>query len=407
MSPGVPLDSPQLAPARAAGLPIIGELELGWRAVEAETIAITGTNGKTTTTALTGALLGRAARGRCWWPATSALRWPAHALTFPPDGVVVCEVSSFQLETIDTSIRAWRSCSTSRPITSIGTGRSTAYLDAKARIFLNQTETDCAVLNADDEVDPRAGRAHARRVVWFSRRRPAGPRRVRARRLDRGQAQRPRGADLPAGRDLPARRAQRGERPGRHRVRALARASAPAAIRRGIAPLPRRSRTGSSSCATCAASTTTTTPRAPTSPPRSRRWRASRSAIVLIAGGKGKGQDFAPLAEAARGRVRPRGRDRPGRAADRRGARRRRHRRELRASRWRRRSHTARAARRPRRRRAPVARLRLLRHVRQLRAPRRRVQRPRRRARASSRGIVPRSDRWGGWGRSGTAPPSN
>src|SRR5689334_22236192 len=57
VSPGVPIDSPQLGPARAAGVPIIGELELGWRGMEAETIAITGTNGKTTTTALTGALL--------------------------------------------------------------------------------------------------------------------------------------------------------------------------------------------------------------------------------------------------------------------------------------------------------------------------------------------------------------
>src|SRR2546428_446234 len=57
VSPGVPLDGDQLVPARAVGVPIIGELELGWRSLEAETIAITGTHGKTTTTALTGALL--------------------------------------------------------------------------------------------------------------------------------------------------------------------------------------------------------------------------------------------------------------------------------------------------------------------------------------------------------------
>ena len=82
VSPGVPLDSPQLAPARAAGLPIIGELELGWRAMEADTIAITGTNGKTTTTALTGALLAEQPRPvlrrlhRCAarWPPSSARR---------------------------------------------------------------------------------------------------------------------------------------------------------------------------------------------------------------------------------------------------------------------------------------------------------------------------------------------
>src|SRR5881396_1584849 len=57
VSPGVPLDGAQLSPVRARRVPVIGELELAWRAMEAETIAITGTNGKTTTTALTGALL--------------------------------------------------------------------------------------------------------------------------------------------------------------------------------------------------------------------------------------------------------------------------------------------------------------------------------------------------------------
>ncbi|MGH7313945.1 MAG: hypothetical protein ACREJV_12295, partial [Candidatus Rokuibacteriota bacterium] len=57
VSPGVPLRAPELAPARSAGIPVVGELELGWRAMEAETLAITGTNGKTTTTTLTGALL--------------------------------------------------------------------------------------------------------------------------------------------------------------------------------------------------------------------------------------------------------------------------------------------------------------------------------------------------------------
>jgi UDP-N-acetylmuramoylalanine--D-glutamate ligase len=101
VSPGVPLDGPQLTPARERGLPLIGELELGWRAMEGETIAITGTNGKTTTTALTGALLSEQPRpvlvaGNIGTPLA------AHALTFAIDGLIVAEVSSFQLETIDT-----------------------------------------------------------------------------------------------------------------------------------------------------------------------------------------------------------------------------------------------------------------------------------------------------------------
>src|SRR5499426_2995190 len=100
VSPGVPLDAPPLLAVRARQVPIIGELELGWRATEADTIAITGTNGKTTTTALTGAILGLQPRpvliaGNIGTPLA------AHALEFPADGLLVCEVSSFQLETTE------------------------------------------------------------------------------------------------------------------------------------------------------------------------------------------------------------------------------------------------------------------------------------------------------------------
>src|SRR5690348_4787464 len=100
VSPGVPLDAPPLAGVRARQVPIIGELELGWRATEADTIASTGTNGKTTTTALTGSILALQPRpvlvaGNIGTPLA------AHALAFPPDGLVVCEVSSFQLETTE------------------------------------------------------------------------------------------------------------------------------------------------------------------------------------------------------------------------------------------------------------------------------------------------------------------
>ncbi|HWO06141.1 MAG TPA: hypothetical protein VNQ54_15180, partial [Methylomirabilota bacterium] len=56
VSPGVPLELPALAAVRARGVPVIGELELAWRVMEADCIAITGTNGKTTTTTLTGEL---------------------------------------------------------------------------------------------------------------------------------------------------------------------------------------------------------------------------------------------------------------------------------------------------------------------------------------------------------------
>jgi UDP-N-acetylmuramoylalanine--D-glutamate ligase len=171
VSPGVPLASPQLTAAQAAGTPVIGELELGWRAMEAKTLAITGTNGKTTTTTLTGALLAEQARpvlvgGNIGTPLA------AHALTFPADGLVVCEASSFQLETIEAFHPRVAAVLNITPDHLDRHGTLEAYTQAKARIFLNQTEADCAVLNADDD----GARALATRtrasVVWFSRRRP-------------------------------------------------------------------------------------------------------------------------------------------------------------------------------------------------------------------------------------------
>jgi UDP-N-acetylmuramoylalanine--D-glutamate ligase len=170
VSPGVPRDAPPLGAVRARQVPIIGELELGWRATEADTIAITGTNGKTTTTALTGSILALQPRpvlvaGNIGTPLA------AHALTFPPDGLVVCEVSSFQLETTELF----------RPRVAVVLNLTPdhldrhhtfeAYGDAKARIFANQTAADCAVLNADDEATRAMAARATAPVVWFSRRR--------------------------------------------------------------------------------------------------------------------------------------------------------------------------------------------------------------------------------------------
>src|SRR5436190_11268873 len=170
VSPGVPLDGAQLAPARARRVPIIGELELGWRAMEAETTAITGTNGKTTTTALIGAVLAQQPRpvlvaGNIGTPLC------AHALSFPADGLVVCEVSSFQLESAETFQPRVAVVLNITPDHLDRHGTFAAYVDAKARIFASQGPTDCAVLNADDEATRALGaRAHAP-VVWFSRQR--------------------------------------------------------------------------------------------------------------------------------------------------------------------------------------------------------------------------------------------
>ena len=301
VSPGVPLDSAQLAPARRAGVSIIGELELGWRAMHAETIAITGTNGKTTTTALTGALLAEQPRpvlvaGNIGTPLA------AHGLTFPDDGLVVAEVSSFQLETIDTFQPRVAAVLNITP-DHLDRHRSfDAYVAAKARIFLNQAPTDCAVLNADD---PAAAALAARtrgRVIWFSRRRP----------LEHGVFVRDGwvAAKLNGHIEAICPLAEMQLR-GQHNVENVLAATAcalwlglgTAAIRRAISRFRAvehriefvRDLRGvpfyNDSKGTNVASTI-------------KALESFDERVVLIAGGKGKGQDFAPLAEAARGRVR-------------------------------------------------------------------------------------------------------
>ena len=300
VSPGVPLDSPQVTGARMRGVPIIGELELGWRAMEADTIAITGTNGKTTTTALTGALLAEQPRpvlvgGNIGTPLA------AHALRFPVDGLVVAEVSSFQLETIDTFQPRVAAVLNITPDHLDRHGDFAAYVDAKARIFLNQTPSDCAVLNADD--GPTAALAARTRahVLWFSRRRA----------LDHGVFVRDGwvAAKLNGHVEEIVPLAEIGLR-GQHNVENVLAAAACAlwlglpapAIRRAVGRFRavehriefvrdlRGVQFYNDSKGTNVASTI-------------KALESFGERVVLIAGGKGKGQDFAPLAVAARGRV--------------------------------------------------------------------------------------------------------
>ncbi|MBI2153894.1 MAG: UDP-N-acetylmuramoyl-L-alanine--D-glutamate ligase [Candidatus Rokubacteria bacterium] len=301
VSPGVPADLLALQELRRAGVPLIGELELAWRVLEAQVIAITGTNGKTTTTALTGALLREQSRpvlvaGNIGMPLS------AHALTFPPDGIVVAEVSSFQLETTEFFHPRVAAVLNLTPDHLDRHGTVERYVEAKARIFANQTEADCAVLNADDA--PTAALADRTRgsVVWFSRLKP----------LDHGVFCR--GGwivtklnghleEICPVSEIFLR--------GAHNLENVLAATA-CALWTGIAadPLRRAIRLFrgvehriewvrdlqgvayyNDSKGTNAASTI-------------KALESFSEPVILIAGGRGKGQDFAPLAAAARGRVR-------------------------------------------------------------------------------------------------------
>ena len=168
ISPGVPYDVPQLTQARNQGVPVIGEIELAARFLQGRIIAITGSNGKTTTTTLVGEILEHAGYdaavgGNIGTPVISM------APESTPETWNVLEVSSFQLETIQTfhpHIAAVLN------ITADHLDRHhsmEAYIAAKARIFENQTAADFAVLNADDPVSGSLARNIKSPIFRFSR----------------------------------------------------------------------------------------------------------------------------------------------------------------------------------------------------------------------------------------------
>jgi len=168
VSPGVPVETPQLRQARELGIPIIGEIELATRFLQGHLIAITGSNGKTTTTALVGEVI---ARGGGMSLVGGNIGTPAISLTAEstPDCYVVLEVSSFQLETVRTFHPEVAVVLNITPDHLDRHSTFQAYVDAKARIFENQVDSDYAVLNADDPpCAGLAGRTRARNV-WFSR----------------------------------------------------------------------------------------------------------------------------------------------------------------------------------------------------------------------------------------------
>jgi UDP-N-acetylmuramoylalanine--D-glutamate ligase len=168
VSPGVPNNVPALLNARKQGTPIIGEIELAARYLQGQVIAITGSNGKTTTTTLTGEVV---AAGGLQSLVGGNIGTPA--ITFvdqsSPKTWVVLEISSFQLETIETFRPHIAAILNVTPDHLDRHGSMDAYIAAKARIFENQTDKDFAVLNMDDATCVALGQKLKSQVYWFSR----------------------------------------------------------------------------------------------------------------------------------------------------------------------------------------------------------------------------------------------
>lgn len=171
VSPGVPSDQPQLQHARAMGIPVIGEVELAFRFLQGKIIAITGSNGKTTTTTLVGEILSKSGRktlvgGNIGTPVISL------AEKSSPEHLVVLEISSFQLETIQ-QFRPWIAAILNITPDHLDRHRTfQAYIDAKARIFENQQPGDFSLLNADDPTCLPLRNKSKGSVYWFSRKQP-------------------------------------------------------------------------------------------------------------------------------------------------------------------------------------------------------------------------------------------
>jgi UDP-N-acetylmuramoylalanine--D-glutamate ligase len=167
LSPGVPADLDLFAPVRARGVPVIGELELAAPYLEGPNIGITGTNGKTTTTALTGHILSESGIA-CQVGGNIGTAPAAMVETSRTDQWNVLELSSFQLETIETFRAPIAVCLnvTQNHLDRHHTFEN--YVNAKARLFETQGRDDLAILNADDPVCATFAKRTPARTEWFN-----------------------------------------------------------------------------------------------------------------------------------------------------------------------------------------------------------------------------------------------
>ncbi len=300
-SPGVPWEAPLIVAAREKGIEVVGELELAYRLLATErVVAVTGSNGKSTTTALLGEIFRRAGEDVVV-AGNIGVALTAVGAEIRPTTTVVAEVSSFQLEDAVTFRPRVAVLLNLAPDHLDRHGSPAAYYRTKWRLFENQRPEDYAVLNADEESSANRDELQAA-VLLFGRGAAPGPG-VWLAGDDVAYDVRMQKGTLLANRDI--------RLPGPHNL-SNAMAAACAALAMDVSPpaiaealvefegLPHRLelveeaggvRYVNDSKATNVASALTALA-------------TFEGPIILIAGGKSKGGDFGALAAAARGKVR-------------------------------------------------------------------------------------------------------
>lgn len=167
LSPGVPLSTPEVQQVQRYGTPLIGELELAAQSLKGRIVAITGSNGKTTTTALLGHIFTHAQRptlvgGNIGLPVVDLVDLSS------PDTWNILEVSSFQLETIQSFRPDIALVLNITPDHLDRHGNFQNYAAAKTRITENQTPSDFLVLNAEDKPTQMVAAKTTAQIFWFS-----------------------------------------------------------------------------------------------------------------------------------------------------------------------------------------------------------------------------------------------
>lgn len=167
ISPGVPVDSPLVLRLKAKGIPVWGEIELAYVCGKGRVFAITGTNGKTTTTALAGEIM-RTYFDDVYVVGNIGMPYTEYAADMRDESVTVAEISSFQLETIHSFKPVASAILNITPDHLDRHHTMECYINTKARIAMNQKPGDICVLNYEDPYLRKVADSINADVFWFS-----------------------------------------------------------------------------------------------------------------------------------------------------------------------------------------------------------------------------------------------